>query len=72
MDLLRFLLLLPVRLVRGLLSALAWILGPLVGQVTWSAPGWMHAGTSPSSAFGSHSRDWRADRNRWMVWLAMV
>ena len=43
MDLLRFLLLLPVRLVRGLLSALAWILGPLVGQVTWSAPGWMHA-----------------------------
>lgn len=43
MDLLRFLLLLPVRLVRGLLSALAWILGPLVGQVTWSAPSWMHA-----------------------------
>jgi uncharacterized protein YfaS (alpha-2-macroglobulin family) len=43
MDLLRFLLLLPVRLVRGLLSALAWMLGPLVGQVTWSAPGWMHA-----------------------------
>ena len=42
MDLLRFLLLLPVRLVRGLLSAFAWILGPLIGQVTWSAPGWMH------------------------------
>ncbi|GGA01623.1 alpha-2-macroglobulin [Dyella caseinilytica] len=42
MDLLRFLLLLPVRLVRGVLAALAWLLRPLVGQVNWSAPGWMH------------------------------
>lgn len=42
MDLLRFLLLLPVRLVRGLVSASAWILSPLVGHITWSAPGWMH------------------------------
>ena len=42
MDLLRFLLMLPVRLVRGVLSALGWILAPLVGNVTWAAPTWMH------------------------------
>lgn len=41
MDLLRFLLLLPVRLLRGLLGTLAWILRPLLGNVSWSAPGWM-------------------------------
>ncbi|MFC3651353.1 alpha-2-macroglobulin [Dyella humi] len=41
MDLLRFLLLLPVRLIRGLLGALGWILRPLVGDVSWSAPRWM-------------------------------
>jgi hypothetical protein len=43
MDLLRFLLLLPVRLLRGIVIALGWLLSPLVGQVNWSAPGWMHA-----------------------------
>src|SRR5579875_1711574 len=43
MDLLRFLLLLPVRLLRGIVTALGWLLSPLVGQVNWSAPGWMHA-----------------------------
>ena len=43
MDLLRFLLLLPVRLLRGVLSALGWMLSPLLGQVSWAAPGWMHA-----------------------------
>ncbi|KRE89129.1 alpha-2-macroglobulin [Frateuria sp. Soil773] len=43
MDLLRFLLLLPVRLVRGLLYGIAWILRPLVGSVAWSAPAWMPA-----------------------------
>lgn len=43
MDLLRFLLLLPVRFLRGVWSALGWLLSPLVGQVSWSAPGWMHA-----------------------------
>ena len=41
MDLLRFLLLLPVRLVRALWHALGLILHPLVGDVSWSAPGWM-------------------------------
>jgi len=43
MDLLRFLLLLPVRLLRGVLSALGWMLSPLLGEVSWAAPGWMHA-----------------------------
>jgi alpha-2-macroglobulin len=42
MDLLRFLLMLPVRFVRGVLNALGWILAPLVGNVAWSAPTWMH------------------------------
>ena len=42
MDLLRFLLLLPGRLVTGLLNALGWMLAPLVGQISWSAPAWMH------------------------------
>jgi uncharacterized protein YfaS (alpha-2-macroglobulin family) len=43
MDLLRFLLLLPVRFVRGVLSALGWILAPLVGNVkwAWAAPAWI-------------------------------
>jgi alpha-2-macroglobulin len=43
MDLLRFLLLLPVRLVRGLFAGLGLILRPLFGQVSWSAPGWVPA-----------------------------
>ena len=43
MDLLRFLLLLPVRLVRGLLYGVALILRPLIGNVSWSAPAWMPA-----------------------------
>jgi hypothetical protein len=51
MDLLRFLLMLPVRLVRGVLSALGWILAPLVGNVTWAAPTWMHVVGRPL-AFG--------------------
>ncbi|GLQ91033.1 alpha-2-macroglobulin [Dyella flagellata] len=42
MDLLRFLLWLPVRLLGAVLMALGWLLGPLVGQVNWSAPAWMH------------------------------
>ncbi|WP_266157083.1 MG2 domain-containing protein [Dyella silvatica] len=43
MDLLRFLLMLPVRLVHGLLYLVALILRPLIGHVSWSAPQWMPA-----------------------------
>ncbi len=43
MDLLRFLLLLPVRLVRVLLHGITLILRPLLGNVSWTAPGWMPA-----------------------------
>jgi len=43
MDLLRFLLLLPVRLVRGLLTGIGWLLRPLLGELHWSAPAWMPA-----------------------------
>jgi len=37
MDLLRFLLLLPLRLLRGLLTGIGLLLRPLVGQINWSA-----------------------------------
>lgn len=43
MDLLRFLLLLPLRLLRGLLNGLGLLLRPFVGQVNWTAPTWMPA-----------------------------
>ncbi|NII55493.1 alpha-2-macroglobulin [Luteibacter sp. SG786] len=43
MDLLRFIALLPLRLVRGLFRALAWALRPLFGNVSWSAPAWVPA-----------------------------
>ncbi|QNK00966.1 MG2 domain-containing protein [Dyella telluris] len=43
MDLLRFLLLLPLRLLRGLLAGLGLLLRPLFGQVSWAAPRWMPA-----------------------------
>ncbi|HEY9133170.1 MAG TPA: alpha-2-macroglobulin [Dyella sp.] len=43
MDLLRFLLMLPVRLVRGLFGLLGLILKPLIGNVSWSAPSWAPA-----------------------------
>jgi uncharacterized protein YfaS (alpha-2-macroglobulin family) len=43
MDLLRFLLLLPLRLLRGLLAGLGLILRPLFGRVSWSAPTWLPA-----------------------------
>lgn len=43
MDLLRFLLTLPVRLVRAVWHLLGSILRPLVGQVSWSAPRWAPA-----------------------------
>ncbi|TPG04688.1 alpha-2-macroglobulin family protein [Rhodanobacter glycinis] len=43
MDLLRFLLMLPVRLVRSLFHLLGSILRPLIGNVSWAAPGWAPA-----------------------------
>lgn len=41
MDLLRFLVLLPVQLLRGLLYLVGLALAPLLGRVSWSAPAWM-------------------------------
>ena len=43
MDLLRFLLLLPVRLLRALSLGIGWLLRPVIGNVAWSAPEWMFA-----------------------------
>ena len=43
MDLLRFLLMLPVRLVRGLFRLIGMVLRPLIGNVSWSAPAWAPA-----------------------------
>ncbi|MDF4004378.1 alpha-2-macroglobulin [Luteibacter sp. PPL552] len=43
MDLLRFILLLPVRLVRGLFWLLGRLLRPVVGGMAWSAPAWVPA-----------------------------
>jgi uncharacterized protein YfaS (alpha-2-macroglobulin family) len=43
MDLLRFLLMLPVRLVRALFRGLGWMLRPVFGNVSWSAPTWAPA-----------------------------
>jgi alpha-2-macroglobulin len=43
MDLLRFLLSLPLRLLRGLVAVLGLLLRPLIGQVSWAAPTWMPA-----------------------------
>ena len=38
MDLLRFLLLLPVRLLRGSFRLAGLALAPLLGRMSWSAP----------------------------------
>ncbi len=43
MDLLRFLFLLPVRLLRAIGHLLGLLLRPLLGEVSWAAPGWMLA-----------------------------
>ena len=43
MDLLRFLLLLPLRLLRGVFAGIGLVLRPLLGQVSWSAPAWLPA-----------------------------
>jgi alpha-2-macroglobulin len=41
MDLIRFCLLLPLRLLRLALIVLAWALSPLIGRFTWTAPRWV-------------------------------
>ncbi|QWT19396.1 alpha-2-macroglobulin family protein [Bacillus sp. NP157] len=43
MDLLRFIAMLPVRLLRGLGWLLGFLLRPLFGNVAWSAPAWVPA-----------------------------
>ncbi len=43
MDLLRFLWMLPLQLLRALGKALGWVSHRVVGDVSWSAPGWMLA-----------------------------
>ncbi|RDU99070.1 alpha-2-macroglobulin family protein [Trinickia dinghuensis] len=43
MGLLRYLLLLPLRVARGLLRFLALVLRPIFGTVSWSAPAWAPA-----------------------------
>ncbi|TBR39310.1 MULTISPECIES: alpha-2-macroglobulin [Dyella] len=55
MDLLRFLLMLPVRLVRGALWLLGLLLRPLFGGLSWTAPAWM-----PASATFVRQRPLRA------------
>jgi uncharacterized protein YfaS (alpha-2-macroglobulin family) len=41
MDLLRWLAMLPLRMLRGLGRVLAFLLRPLLGDFTWTAPRWM-------------------------------
>lgn len=43
MDLLKWLLMLPVRAARALGWALAWLLRPVFGNVQWSSPPWLRA-----------------------------
>lgn len=53
MDLLRFLLRLPVRIASFLLWLIARILRPIFGSVAWSAPAWM-----PATAAAARRRPW--------------
>ncbi|WP_199026703.1 alpha-2-macroglobulin [Ralstonia sp. ASV6] len=53
MDLLRFLLRLPVRVIGFLFSLIARILRPIFGSVAWSAPAWM-----PATAAAARRRPW--------------
>ena len=46
MGLLRFLALLPLRVLRGLLHFLALVLRPVFGSVSWSAPAWAPAASA--------------------------
>ncbi len=43
MDLLRFVVLLPLRLLRQVLRIAGWLLQPLVGRIQWTAPSWARA-----------------------------
>lgn len=43
MDILRFLFVLPLRLLRGLLRLIVMVLRPVFGSVSWSAPAWAPA-----------------------------
>ncbi|HJP98054.1 MAG TPA: alpha-2-macroglobulin, partial [Rhodanobacteraceae bacterium] len=53
MDLLNWLVALPGRVLRGLGSALAFVLRPLLGDFTWSAPRWMRlVGSRPRASAG--------------------
>ncbi|KHK58388.1 alpha-2-macroglobulin [Ralstonia sp. A12] len=53
MDLLRFLLRLPVRVIGFLFSLIARLLRPVFGSVAWSAPAWM-----PATAAAARRRPW--------------
>ncbi|WP_439891279.1 alpha-2-macroglobulin family protein [Ralstonia sp. 25C] len=53
MDLLRFLLRLPVRVIGFLLSLIARVLRPIFGSVAWSAPTWM-----PTMVAAARRRPW--------------
>ncbi|QDQ81743.1 MG2 domain-containing protein [Paraburkholderia megapolitana] len=53
MGLLRFLLMLPIRIVAGLMHLLGWVLRPIVGKVSWSAPAWL-----PVSVAFTKRRPW--------------
>lgn len=53
MDLLRFLLRLPVRVISFLLSLIACVLRPIFGSVAWSAPAWV-----PATAAAARRRPW--------------
>src|SRR5471032_2985434 len=44
MDILRFLFVLPLRLVRGLFHLVVMVLRPVFGSVSWSPPAWAPAG----------------------------
>lgn len=53
MDLLKWLVMLPVRLARALGHALAFLLQPLIGDVRWSAPPWLRmARAKPRRSMG--------------------
>lgn len=69
MDLLRFLLLLPLKLLRGVFAALGLLLSPLFGQVSWSAPGWTHAVRKhPGRSFGVASASLLIIAGGWFGW----
>ncbi len=53
MDVLRFIVRLPLRLLGLLLRLVGWVLQPLIGKLRWSAPAWaVAAGRRPGRALG--------------------